>query len=163
MVAMELSITELPVELNAAGPKKPKAKVRRAMNEAAAFAKFGVHVLRVKAKVLASLGKEAEIAGIKHITHGRIIVAADNAETAIAKVGEIVDKILKAEAPDYDLIANLMRLQKELNAQLLKTAEAHFSVDKQPPPPVPPANGVTVAYPPGTAVMVASELPAQEN
>ena len=118
---MELVIKklELPAELSAE-PTTPKLRVRRAVADAKAFAKFGVQVLRVKAAVLGALGTEAENAGIKQIGHGRILVASDNADTAISRIDDIIDKLLKAKPPDYPLIADMMRLKKEFNAQVLE-------------------------------------------
>lgn len=153
-------LIDLPVELKAEA-KKPKPKDKKAMANAQAFAKFGVQVLRVKSRTLAALGREAQQCGIKQIGHGKILMASDNAEMAIAALGEMVDKLMKAApgtqaAPDYGLILEVMQLQKEFNNQLIKTAEAHFNADKQqivvqPSPP----NGVMVPYPQGSAVMVA--------
>ena len=146
-------IDDLPIELKPP-PSKPKAQHKKAIAEAQAWAKFGVQVLRIKAKVLAALGREAENAGIKQIGHGKILVASDNAETAISKLGGIVDKLLIQEpGPDYPLVLEIMRLQREFNAQLLKTAEAHFSADRQP------SNGtdgksINIPYPAGAAIMV---------
>lgn len=148
-------LDELPVLLKKdAAPAKPKPKARKAMADVQAFSKFGVQVLRVKAKVLAALGKEAQACGIKQIGHGKILLTSDNAEEAIAKVGSIVDKMLKQPNPDYDTVLEFMRLQHEFNGQLLKTAEAHFNADRQPVvlPQQPP--GLTVPFPPGSAVMI---------
>jgi hypothetical protein len=148
-------LEELPIELKAvASPKKPKPKDRKAMAEAQAFAKFGVQVLRVKARVLAALGREAEQCGIKQIGHGKILLASDNAEAAISKLGGIIDGLLAQEpGPDYELVLEVMQLQKEFNGQLIKTAEAHFNADKQPMAP-PMNNNINIPYPAGTAVMI---------
>lgn len=150
----------LPIELKKVGPKKPTPRDRKAAISAQAFAKFGVQVLRVKARVLSALGREAEKCGIKQIGHGRILLASDNAEAAIAKLAEITDGLMKEENPDYELVVEVMRLQKEFNSQLLKTAEAHFNADKQPSfvPPAPP--GITMPLPPGAAVMIGVGKPS---
>lgn len=149
------TLMDVPVELKA-DPKKPKQKDRRAMADAAAFVKFGVQVIRVKARVLAALGKEAEQCGIKQIGHGKILLASDNAELAISKLGQIVDKLMKEPAPDYSIVVEIMGLQREFNAQLIRSAEAHFSADKQPFI-IPPSGtgGITVPYPAGAPVMIA--------
>jgi len=146
-------LSDVPIELKTS-PKKPKPKDKKAMADAQAFAKFGVQVLRVKARVLAALGKEAEECGIKSIGHGKILLASDNAENAIVKLGTIVDNLMTQQpAPDYGLVLEIMQLQREFNSQLIKTAEAHFNADKQPYMPSQP-NGVLIPYPPGAAVMV---------
>lgn len=143
----------VPIELSGA-PKPPTRKLKKAMAEAQAFARYGVQVIRVKARVLAALGKEAEACGIKQIGHGKILLASDYAEVAIAKLGGIVDKLLKVQpSPDHELILEIMRLQREFNAQLIKTAEAHFDADKQPSSG-PTMTGITIPYPPGAPVMV---------
>jgi len=144
---------DLPVELKTA--VKAPVKTKKAVNQALTFARFGVQVLRVKARALAALGKEAENSGIKQIGHGKILVASDNAETAIARLGIIVDKMLKDKSNvDYETILEIMRLQKEFNSQLIKAAEAHFNADKLPAPPGMPNGGITMPFPAGAPVMI---------
>jgi len=148
-------LEELPVELKSGAPDKPKPKDRKAISEAQAFAKFGVQVLRVKSRVLAALGKEAQDYGIKQIGHGKILVASDNAEAAIARLGIIVDKMLKDKSNvDYETILEIMRLQKEFNSQLIKAAEAHFNADKLHVPNGMPNGGLTMPFPAGAPVMI---------
>lgn len=145
----------LPIELKAvAQPQKPKPKDKKALAEAQAFAKFGVQVLRVKARVLAALGKEAESCGIKQIGHGKILIAAENAEAAISRLGVIIDGLLKKDPVDYPLILEVMQMQKEFNSQIIKTAEAHFSADKQPVHIHPAVNGINIPYPAGAPIMI---------
>lgn len=147
-------LEQLPIELLPKKALKAKSPMKKAMADAQAFAKFGVQVLRVKARVLAALGKEAEQCGIKQIGHGKILLASDNAEAAITKLGGIVEELLgKQPGPDYSLILEIMRLQREFNAQLIATAQAHLLVDKQPGFG-PAGNSITVAYPSGSPVMV---------
>lgn len=136
-------------------PAKKRKKASAAMVEAAAFARFGVHSLRVKAETLAALGKTAEAAGIKQIGHGRIIVAADNAEGAIRTLGAFVeDLVTKGDQVDHKLVLEIMRMVREFNDQLIKTAEAHLEVDKQLGSGH-SAGATTMAFPSGAPVMIA--------
>ena len=147
-------LDDIPVEFQKQPAKHPKKKEKLAIANAQAFAQFGVQVLRVKARVLAALGKEAEQCGIKQIGHGKILLASDNAEAAINTLGGIVEKLLTAApTPDYAMVVEIMRLQKEFNGQLILTAQSHFAIDKQPSNGL-AANSVTVAYPSGSPVMV---------
>lgn len=156
----ELSV--VPAELTTA-EIKPTAKNRKAMAEARAFEKFGVHSLRVKSRVLAALGKDADLCGIKHMGHGKIILASNNAEEAIARLGKLADKMMKEKTPEYATILDIMRLQKEFNAQVIKTAEAHFDADKQPIINLPPPGGGMSVFPAGSAVMIAPAQAQQEK
>lgn len=139
---------------------KAKKKANAALAEAQIFAKFGVHALRVKARVLAALGKEADEAGIRHIGHGKIIVASDNAESAIKKLGDIAVDVLstpqseESPAPDYKLVLDIMRLQKEFNQQIINTAQVHLE-GSRPDPKEKEGNSLSVPYPSGSPVMIA--------
>lgn len=134
-------------------PKKPTKKQKKAMTDAAAFAKFGVHALRVKSTVLAALGAEAEAAGIKHLGNGKVIVASANAEEAIAKLGDIADKLASQDKPDFALVVDVLRLLKEFNGQLITTAQVHLNMAKAIVPNEP--NNITIPFPPGAPLMVA--------
>jgi hypothetical protein len=148
--AMDLPIT-LPEKL----PAKKKKKHSAQMQEAAAFAKFGVQVLRVKAQTLAALGKNAEAAGIRQISHGRILLAADNAEQAVQTLGGIVEDMLTSDEPvDKAVVLDIMRCIHAFNAQILATATAHLTVDKQPVAGTTEAK-LTLPFPSGSPVMVA--------
>ncbi len=158
--------SELPVKFQSADlmsvpivlppvPVKKRKKNKEALIEAAAFARFGVHSLRVKAETLAALGKVAEAAGIKQIGHGRIILAADNAEGALRTLGAFVDDLVKkGENTDHKLIVEIMRMVHAFNEQLIKTAEAHLTVDKQPSSGTSGQN-MTMAFPSGSPVVIA--------
>lgn len=133
-------------------PQKPTYKQKKAMAEAAAFAKFGVHALRVKTKVLAALGEEAEAAGIRHIGNGKVIVVSGTAEESIARLGKLADKLTAMEKPDFELVVEVLRLLKEFNGQLLTTAQVHLNMAKGVQPESP---STTFAFPAGTPLMVA--------
>lgn len=149
----------LPIQLPQKLPAKKKKKHAAQMVEAAAFAKFGVQVLRVKAATLAALGKQAEAAGIRSISHGRILLAADNAEQAVATLGAIVEDMVKSDVePKHAVLLDLMRCMHAFNAQILATAQAHLLVDKQVLPGTTEAK-LTLAYPSGSPVMVAMGKP----
>lgn len=134
-------------------PKKAKKKMTAAMVEAQTFAKFGVHSLRVRSNVLAALGKEADTAGIKYISHGRIIVAAEQAESAVAKLNEVATGLLESEEPNYELLLDVMRVLRELNAQVIQTAHVQMHADKHNDSQ--DTGKITVPYPSGQPVMIA--------
>lgn len=144
-----------PIEsLTVVAPKGPTKKQRKAMAEAQAFAKFGVHALRVKTSVLAALGKEAEDAGIKHLGSGKVIVASGHAEEAIAKLGQMVEKLNGEEKPNFALIVDLMRLQKDFNHQLIATAQVHLNMARAVTQ-VDQGSQITVPFPAGAPLMIA--------
>ena len=134
-------------------PDKPTKRQRKAMVEAQAFAKFGIHVLRVKAKVLAELGKEADDGGIKHLGNGQVIVASGYAEDAIGRLGGVVDKLASEEKPNFELIVEVMRLQKEFNQQLITTAQIHLNIAKSIPSET--QHQILHSFPAGAPVMIA--------
>jgi len=145
----------LPIKL-ISPPKGYKKAANRALAEAQAFAKFGIHALRVKSKVLAMLGKEANDAGIKHLGHGKVIVASNNAEEAINKIGEMITRESEQEKPNFELIVELLRLQKEFNTQLIMTAQVHLNVAKAAPDDSGSGPQLTVPLPAGQPVMIVS-------
>lgn len=141
---------ELEVKLTGAQRKKHN----RAAREAAAFARYGVQVLRMKATTLAVLGKHAEQAGIKQIGHGRVILASENAEMCIQTLGGLVQDLAKAKpCPDHAVILDIMRLLRDFNDQLISTAAMHIAADKQPS--MEPAADRATLPPPGATVMIA--------
>ena len=132
-------------------PAEAKQKYNKSMQTVAAFAKFGVHVLRIKSETLAALGKSAEAAGIHSLGHGKVIVVSDHAETAMQHLDGRIENLVTAAEPDDKLILEMLRLKKEFNDQLLRTAQAHFNADKPSE-----SNGKTMTLPPpGTTVMIA--------
>ena len=134
-------------------PKKPTQKQKKALSEALAFQKFGIHALRVKTSVLSALGKDAEQYGIKHLGHGKVIVASGNAEEAIARLGNIVDKLAAVEEPNFPLIVDIMTLQREWNAQLISTAQIHLNAVKAATVESP--HQMTHTFPAGSPIMIA--------
>lgn len=160
-------LLKLPIELPPEPPAKKNKKHKTAMADVAAFARFGVQVLRIKAQTLAALGKVAEEAGIRQIGHGKILLASDNAEQAIQTLGAFVEELKsKPGGADHKTIVELMRLVQSFNGQLIQTAQAHLQLDKHP------ANGttearITMPFPSGSPVMIAVGKPQaaveQEN
>lgn len=143
-------VDELPIKLS--GPRR--RKYNEAAKEAAVFARYGSTVLRLKAQTLAALGKAAEQAGIKQIGHGRVMVASENAEQAIATLGAFVQELVKAKpCPDHTVILDIMRLVREFNHQLIVTAQMHISADKQTL--MEPTARTNSLPPPGATVMIA--------
>lgn len=143
-----------PIEsLEVLEPPKPTPKQKKQMKEAAAFAKFGVHSLRVKTEVLAALGAEAETAGIKHLGHGKVIVASGNAEEAITFLAKVAEKLAGQEKPDFALVVDVLRLLKEFNAQLISTAQVHLNMAKGIAPQEPA--GAMMSFPAGSPLMIA--------
>jgi len=133
-------------------PKKAKKKMTAEMIEAQTFAKFGVHSLRIKSTTLAALGKEADEAGIKHICHGRIIVAAGNAESAVTKLNQIIDDLLTRDPVDHGLVMDVMRMLKDLNAQVIHTARVQMAAEKQQEPET--GGKITLPFPSGSPIMI---------
>lgn len=145
-------LLSLPIDLP---PVKQKKKDRSALKAAASFARFGVQVLRIKAETLAALGKVAEAAGIRQIGHGKIMVAADNAEQAIGMLGACVEKLSQKEGePDHRLMIDIMRLMREFNDQMIHTAKVHLEVDRKTPA-LPTGTNITMPFPAGAPVMIA--------
>lgn len=132
---------------------KPTKRQKKAMAEAAAFAKFGVHPLKLKASTIQALGKELDEAGMKHLGNGRVVVASAVAEGFIEKFGAMVDKMACSENPEYDKIIEMGRLIREFNQQLLTSGEIHLRVAKAGLPV--DASGTAVAFPAGTPLMIA--------
>lgn len=121
-------IEELPIKITAQEKKKRKA----AINEALVFAKYGLPIMRIKAATLAALGRDIENAGVKAIGHGKVMVASENAEQAIAVIAAQIDELQKSDKPTkHDLIVTMLKLLREFNGQLLNTAQAHFNAEKQ--------------------------------
>lgn len=136
-------------------PVKKKKKHSEQMKAAAAFAKFGVHALRVKAETLAALGGAAERAGIRKLGHGRILLAADNAEQAVSSLNGYIEEMLKQDPPpDKNVILEVMRWVHAFNDQIIETAKAHFATDKAPVAGENTAH-ITMPYPAGQSMVVA--------
>lgn len=134
-------------------PTAPTKRQKRAMSDAAAFAKFGVHPLKLKASTIQALGKELDEAGMKHLGNGRVVVASEHADTFIDRFGKMIDKMACKEDPDYDKIIEMGRLIREFNQQLLASGEIHLRVAKAGLPVDP--SGASVAFPAGTPLMIA--------
>jgi hypothetical protein len=121
-------IDKLPIELTG----ERRQKHNEAVKDVNAFARYGSMVLRVKAQTLAALGKEAEKAGIKQIGHGRVLVASENAENAIATLGALAQDMIKVKpTPNHEVILEIMQLVREFNHQLIVTAQMHIVADRQ--------------------------------
>ena len=134
-------------------PVKPTKRQKKAMAEAAAFAKFGVHPLKLKASTIQALGKELDEAGMKHLGNGRVVVASAVAEGFIERFSQMMDKLACSEDPDYEKIIEMGRLAREFNQQLLQSGEIHLRVAKAGLPVDPSSS--SVAFPAGTPLMIA--------
>lgn len=122
------TVEEMPLKLSS----KQKKKQKKQETEALMFAKYGLKVLRLKTATLAALGRAAQDAGVKAVGHGKVMVASETAEQAIARLTELVDELqLSDKATKHELIIDLMKLLREFNGQLLHTAQVHFNADKQ--------------------------------
>lgn len=145
------TIEASPLKLSAKEKKKHKKQLTTAMM----FAKYGLSVLKVKASTLAALGNAATDAGIKAIGHGKVMVASEHSEQAIARVNELIDELQQSDKSNkHELIIDLMKLLREFNGQLLHTAQVHFNADKQLTAP-PGGPHLTMPFPAGQALLVA--------
>lgn len=143
---------------------KLKKKYNASMAEARAFAKFGAQVIKIKSKALAELGGMVEEMGVKKIGHGKILLASDNAETAISKLDDIVEQMVNdGLEKNQDLIVTLMRLKKEFNRQLIETGNAHIDAEKSPQQQTPQHPGPQLAFPAGTPMVVAIGKQPNQN
>ena len=86
----------------------------------------------IKLRALAGLGKAAR-SRVRFIGHGRLLVAGDTAQQAIAVLGGAVQRLL-----DPDPVANvrqvieLMRLQKSFNRALIDIGVAEIRAANEP-------------------------------
>lgn len=154
-LAVSFALPEMePVPINLKLKGKHRARHKARIAEAKIFARFGIQPIRLKAHTLAALGHEAEAAGIKQIGYGKVLVASDNAEEAIAALSGIVAKMMAGDEPDYTTIMEIMKLQKEFNNQVISTAQIHINADKQVSD-TDKGKSISVPYPSGAPVMIA--------
>lgn len=148
---------EVAIKLDETAIRRAKAKARHqaALAEARMFEQIGSKVLKIKTRTLSMLGDNVEVLGIKKIGHGKILIAGENAETAIAKLDELVEELQHKDPPcEPSVIRDYMQLRLSYNRQLMESGQAHIEADKQPSGKGDGAN-ITIPFPAGTPMMVA--------
>lgn len=115
--------------------KKKRAKnpvrKRTLLAEDQAFEQMGAHVLRVKLRTQAMLGKYAEKLGIKSIGAGRILLAGDNAESAVQNLDEIIQEMWSSSPPvPADTIATFLQVKCAFNRQLMDSGEMYLKSER---------------------------------
>lgn len=132
-----------------------KAKYKQSLAQARLYEQFGSRVLRLKAKTQAALGKDVEELGVKRIGHGKILMASDFAEEAIARISLVIMQLQQRDPPcDPDILVDLMQLQRDFNKQLLETGQAHIDAEKMVPAQI--DNSINLrTFPAGTPMVVA--------
>lgn len=162
---------ELPVlfgqEVGSLVPIKPdknaKKRFNKSLAEAAAFAKFGARVIRIKTDAYALTGAHLRMLGVKDIGHGKLLSSSEHADDSIAVLDDIVQQLLKKGLDaDHKLVLEVMQLKKEFNKQLIETANSHINADKQLPG-VPMVGGPNIAFPAGTPLVVAIGKPPPQS
>jgi len=137
-------------------------KMKSRLEEAKMLSKLGASIVRVKNKSMAVIGKHMEELGIKQIGHGRIAIAGDNAEVAVAKIGAYVDHLMAQPNVSPEVIAIWMELQKDFNRQIMDSGEMHIKASA-----VAESDGnnksISLPFPAGSQVAVAIGPPIVEQ
>lgn len=150
-VVEQENVERMPVRIT---PERRKEYNKR-VNEAAAFAKFGVKAIRIKNQTLAKLGAHAEAVGIKKVGHGKVIVASENAEEVIARLGALAQELMEKDAvANAGEIREICALQRVFNQQLIDCGQVHINADKLPSTET-AGKAVSIPYPAGGSVVVA--------
>lgn len=142
--------------------ERRKAQLKQEMEEAQLFQQLGQKVIKVKTRTLKAIGDHLHECGIRPVGHGRIVVAAENADRAVGRCDQVLDILMAANPMEARVaIVELLQLQAVFNRIILDAGEAHLKSDRQPDSPQKGATPMQ-AFPPGGAVIVVNtSQPAQ--
>lgn len=134
--------------------QKKAAALKQQAAEAQIMQQLGAKVMRIKAKTLKSLGDTIQVCGIRSIGHGRFVVAAEQAEQAFVKCGELIEKLTAGNKEGLDpKVLDLLQLQSTFNSQIIAIAKEELDSDRQPdagkkggayPLPFPPGKNMAI-------------------
>jgi len=136
-----------------------RKQLREEAEEARLFETLGSKVMRVKLRTLKALGDQADSLGLQHIGHGRLVVAAENAERIFTRCGDLAEQIVQGKYPaDPSVLLALLELQRDFNKQIIETGEAHLKGIRQPESK-PSAGDQYVVFPPGNQMVAVINPP----
>lgn len=116
--------TSVPVQLDEAAQKK-----KERMEMLAMYPELGSKVLKVKARALASIGKQIETMGVKKIGLGSLAAANEAALANLINCNEYANKLLDENGCPETIIA-IRQLQKQFGDQLIEVAQTYLDADK---------------------------------
>jgi hypothetical protein len=153
--------TNLPVEFGdqpsqevAVLPDKKALKKAETLEITKVHQQFNLKRMKIKTRLLASVGVEIEKLGVKNVGHGWVQCGGEFADDYIRNTEEVIQGLLKRDPPvDARVIAHLREVQLKFNAQILETGKIHLEAAKEAGGAR--SNDMRIAFPVGQPVVVA--------
>jgi len=144
---------EQPSEEVAVLDKKALKKLE-ALETAKVHQQFNLKKMKVKTRLLASVGAEISRLGVKDVGHGWVQVGGENADEYVRNTEDLIQELLQRQPPvDAKVIAHLRELQLHFNKQILETGKIHLEAAKEASGTR--SNDMRIAFPAGQPVVVA--------
>lgn len=133
-----------------------RKKYKDALIEAKAFEQFGGKVIKIKMKSIAAIGSDLDKLGAKKIGHGRIVVSAEDAASAIAICDERIAAYSEADPPvDPQIIVALLEVRLGYTRLMLDSGKAHIDAEKQLAAVNRTTSNIAMSFPQGQPMVVA--------
>ena len=151
---------DLPVEFGEQPPEEIAVLDKKALKKAEALEiakvhqEFNLKRMKVKTRLLASVGVEIEHLGVKAVGHGWVQCGGEYADECLRNTEEVIQKLLKRDPPvNPEVIAHLREVQLKFNKQILETGKIHLEAAKEAGGTR--SNDMRIAFPAGQPVVVA--------
>jgi len=151
---------DLPVEFGEQPPEEIAVLDKKALKKAEALEiakvhqQFNLKRMKVKTRLLASVGADITRLGVKDVGHGWVQLGGESADDFFRNTEAYIQELLKRDPPvDPEAIAHLRQLQLQANKQILETGKIHLEAAKEAGGTH--SNDMRIAFPAGQPVVVA--------
>lgn len=135
-------------------PDKKALKKAETLEIAKVHQQFNLKRMKVRTRLLASVGAEISRLGVKDVGHGWVQVGGENADEYVRNTEDLIQELLQRQPPvDAKVIAHLRELQLRFNKQILETGKIHLEAAKEASGTR--SNDMRIAFPAGQPVVVA--------
>lgn len=127
----EANTVDVPIIDKVTGNIVQSQKIKKArrvarLSDLAEYERMGVKIVKFKTAVAAQLGKHAERLGVKLIGHGKLIVAAEHADSTIDELDSIIQEMMASGDCDKETLLGFFQTKLGFNKQLIEIGESHI-------------------------------------